>query len=189
MLIHFAGGYKPWEYIRINASWIWWEVARKALAEADYKRLYAQAVQFAIQSDWSYLLELSRKQKDIIIVGFSDIGRGVAESLLWGDIENIRCYCDNDRKKQGLVYEGMEVLSVQAACCQYPQALWIVTSQNYHKEIKRQLRDLGIDNDKIIQYMEKGIAYYERIDENYKMHEKKEKELKDYSKMAKQKVT
>lgn len=178
MIIHFSGRFKPWEYVRVNRSEIWWNAAREALAESDYVAMYDAAKSLSVQSDWSYLLEKIRQYKDIIIVGFSDIGKNVADALLWREANKIGCFCDNDRKKQGKIYKQKEVLSIEGANENYPCGPWIITSQNYHREIKKQLEDMGIGIDRIIRYVDKSEAYYEAVDDRYQELEEKEKVLR-----------
>ena len=77
-----------------------------------------------------------------------------------------------------VIGDNREVLSIEGANENYPCGLWIITSQNYHREIKKQLEDMGIGIDRIIRYVDKSEAYYEAVDDRYQELEEKEKVLR-----------
>lgn len=180
MLFHFPGRYKPWDYVRTKASDTWWNTAKEALPENEYKNLYNSACMLAMQNDWSNLVRICKKQKDIVIVGYSDIGRDLADSLLRSGIKRIRCFCDNNIEKQGMDYRDIVVSSITIANQRYPDSLWIVSSQNYYKQIMEQLREMEIDKRKIIRYIDKNESYYKMIDEKYKANEDMQAGLKEH---------
>lgn len=177
-IIHFTGQYKPWDYLRIRGSHLWWEVAKKALDVNDYNKLYNRAVKKEKESDWEYILEQCKNEKNIIIVGFSEIGKDVAESLIRCGVVEIKCFCDNNKDKQLNTYKDIKVYSFEEALKRYSNALWINTSQRSSKAINKQLWGMGIQKNKVIVYLNKSDIYFNLLDERYKSYEKEQLTLK-----------
>ncbi len=183
-ILHFAGQYKPWNYIRIRGSHLWWKYAKKALDVNEYNKLYGKAVEIAKKSDWKYILEQCMNEKNIIIVGFSEIGKDVAESLRRCGVIQIRCFCDNNKNKQLSVYNDLKIYSIDEAFDKYPKASWINTSQRYYKEINEQLREIGIQKNKVIVYLNKSYSYFNLLEERYIRYEEKQLDLKRSGKLT-----
>ena len=182
-ILHFPGKYKPWNCIRTGGADLWWKCAERALSAVDYEELYNSAVENTQKNDWEYILNRCKNIKDVIIIGFSDIGKDVADSLMRCGIENIKCFCDNNREKQLLEYNAIKVLSIDHADLEYPEALWINTSQAGARDINKQLLLKGIRKDSILVYTVKSKLYYENIDEQYREYEAKQYRMKQYGEM------
>ncbi len=174
MIFHFSGKYKPWTFLRTNASGIWWEMAKKALSNEEYQSIYSAAEELSKVTDWSYLTKQCKEQDDIIIMGYSEIAKELINLLMQSGINHVRCFCDNNADKIGLSYIGKEVLAVKDALEKYPRALWLVSSQNYYKEIQEQLSSLGIPEENIRWYFHKDKFYYHSIDNQYRLQEELE---------------
>lgn len=172
-ILHFSGKYKPWKFIRIRGSHLWWESAKEALPPEDYDEIYKQAIDNIQKTDWNYILGQCRQAKDIIVVGFSEIGKDTAESLLRCGISDIRCFCDNSKEKQKAQYHDLMVYSVVEAFEKYPEALWVNTSQVSAKAISEQLVSIGVKAESILVYVHKSEQYYDNLDEQYQEYEKK----------------
>ena len=171
-IIHFPGRYKPWNFIRMRGSDLWWERAKKALYPEDYDELWEHAVENTKKSDWGYSVERCRKADDIVIVGFSEIGKDTADSLERCGISNIRCFCDNNKEKQKMQYHNLAIYPVDEAYRKYPKALWVNTSQNSAGVISRQLMSAGVDEENILIYVYKSEQYYDNLDEQYQEYER-----------------
>lgn len=68
--------------------------------------------------------------------------------------------CDNSKKKQGQMMETFCILSVEEAVNKCNDEKWIVANKYYSEEIKKQLVELGVKEDKII-----VISYIPEINE------------------------
>lgn len=183
-ILHFSGRYKPWIFTRVRGSSLWWESARKALTPKDYKEIYGIAAENTRRSDWSYVLEKCENAGAIVIIGFSDKGKDVADSLKRCGIQNIKCFCDNSKEKQLSEYNGLTVYSIEDAFERYPKALWVNTSQVYARKINIQLIDMGIENDEIVVYTHKTNQYYNSVDEQYQEYEAEQLALKQYGRKS-----
>lgn len=171
-ILHFPGKYKPWKFIKMRGSHWWWKNAKEALEPQDYNEIYQYAVENMKKNDWKYILERCALEENIIIVGFSDIGRDVADSLRRCGINSIKCFCDNSREKQNTEYHNLAVYSVEKAYEKYAEALWINTSQVSAKVISRQLITMGAKKENILVYIYKSEQYYNNLDEQYLEYEK-----------------
>ena len=173
-IMHFAGRYKPWNSRRIRGSELWWNYAKKALDTEDYNEIYNKVVETDKKSDWIYILEKCKDAEDIIVIGFSQIGKNVVESLRRCGVIQIRCFCDNSKEKQLYGYDNLKVYSFERALKRYPKALWINTSQKYRDEINTQLYKMGVLQNKIVVYFNKADSYYDLLDEQYKEYEEEQ---------------
>lgn len=178
-ILHFPGKYKPWKFMKIRGSHWWWKNAKEALESQDYDEMYQCAVENMKKNDWKYIFERCALEEDIVIVGFSDIGRDVADSLRRCGINGIKCFCDNSREKQNMKYHDMPVYSVEKAYEKYSKALWVNTSQVSAKIISSQLMDMEVKKEKILVYVHKSGQYYDNLDEQYLEYEKKQLAFKE----------
>ena len=80
-------------------------------------------------------------------------------------------FADNDQDKEGLGYQGIPVIRAEKLCEEYPDAVYIISSQNGFIHIKKQLNELGIEDGRIIRYIHKDRTYYARLDEPYREYE------------------
>lgn len=172
-IIHFTGKYKAWHFLRIRGSHLWWECAKKALPPEDYENIYKNALKKMEETDWTYILGRCENMDHVIVAGFSDIGRDVADSLARCNIRNVVCFSDNDRTKQGADYHGLKVHCVEEAHQKYQEALWINTSQASAKAISTQLLSIGVKKENILVYINKSEQYYDNLDEQYQEYEEK----------------
>lgn len=88
-------------------------------------------------------------------------------------------FCDNSEEKQGKAVDDLAVLSLDAANELYPDAYYYITTQLYYKEIKAQLLNKGIAENRIseydvvfqLQWERKCISYYiEKAEEVEKLY-------------------
>lgn len=166
-VLHYNGFFKPWLCTRLKVNQIWWDYAKKALCKDDYNKQVDEAKQFEEKSDWSYILRKIENENQIVVFGFSDIGKSSINLLNKFNIEKVVGICDNDEKKQGLNYQGINVLSVEEAVKRFPSAFWVITSQNRTTQISEQLQKMGINEKKIVRYIFKSSIYYNGLDDKY----------------------
>lgn len=174
VIIHFVGGLKPWNNMRVAGANEWWYFAQKALSQREYIELEENARKNTVKIDVSTLIKAAKAAEDIIIFGYSDIGKQVCDILEKNKVMSIRSFCDNAENKQGQDYKGYKVDNVKNLMENYPNAFWIITSQNYYNQIKIQLENHGVLSEQIMRYMHKGIGYYELLDDQYLEHEQEE---------------
>ena len=114
-----------------------------------------------------YIFDCWKNQKSIVLFGAAETGKYILE-LLRNQGADIQCFCDNDLSLQGKNVNGVKVLSPADAAQQYFDALFIIASVNYRKEIQKQLIDLGIDNKNIVSFLwNKGYDYYKNLESAY----------------------
>lgn len=176
-ILHFAGGYKPWNHLRILGGTEWWKRAEEALEIDIYRELYENAYKKAFQSDWSYILKRCLNEKILIIVGYSSVGIEVLSCLKRCGIKSRLYFCDNSKEKQRLSDDSITIFSVEELVRNYPEALWINTSQYRYLEINAQLNELGISEERILVYRKKDDSYYRMLDGSYREYELKQIQL------------
>ena len=64
---------------------------------------------------------------------------------------DVTAFCDNDGRKHHTFINSVEVISLEQAIAQYPEALYIVANKRYEKKIVMQLEDKGVVSEKICQ--------------------------------------
>lgn len=167
-IIHFAGGnMKPWYNLRTEGSNIWWMYADRLPANELYAQYMDAAVQWCNCLRWEYILNKCESFKDIIIFGFSDIGRDLFDYLTVNGIHNIACFCDNDKCKQGQEYKNVKVMDFKSLTDISTDILFINSSQIYYKEIQAQMTDAGVREKNIVRYIRKSKIYYMALKEEY----------------------
>ena len=85
----------------------------------------------------------------IYIFGAGKTGQFVAMFLLMKAIKNIIGYCDNNVELQGKSLGRFSVLSPSEAVEKQPDAFYIIAVKNYVHEIKEQMVELGVSEDRI----------------------------------------
>ncbi len=170
-VLHYTGYFKPWICSRLKINRLWWEQAKQALNEEEYNLIKKQAGEAERISDWSYVLDRVKEEKEVVIFGFSEIGKNVADRLVKTGEGNIVAFADNDIRKAGLEYEKIPVMSMAEIRLNFSSPFFIISSQNGFRSISSQLKELGIPEKKIIRYIYKDKTYYERLDEKYSAYE------------------
>lgn len=174
---HFVGIFKPWVCTRLTINQIWWDEAKKILDAKLYERVLEQAEEFERKSDWEYIIQAVGDKKQIVVFGCSKIGLTVAGRIK--DEKEMRTivFADNDAGKIGTTVAGIHVLSAKEAFLKYPDALYIISSQNGFKQIGSQLLQLGVNKKNILRYVHKDETYYSKLDERFAAHEKQQIEM------------
>jgi lipopolysaccharide biosynthesis glycosyltransferase len=152
-IVHFCGPNKPWENRYLCMADRWWDVAKMALEEDIYEKLYRVA---SIGYGSERIADIAVRCKEtgiVIIVGYSDHGIFVRNALLRYGIAAEIFFCDNDRKKRELMLTDEKIYTPEEAATRYKDALWINVVQKQREEIVSQLRRLNIPNECIVNYM------------------------------------
>ncbi len=181
LIVHFVGNkVKPWYNFRCKCSELWREEAKKLISPQEYQEMEESAESWQKHISWYFMVDWARQQNKIIVFGFTDIGKELVEGLQRAGIDNIICFCDNNKQKQGQIYNGIKVLDIQEALSQYKEVSIINSSQNYYNEIEIQLLKLGIDNSRICRFSSKGYIYYISIIRDFYEDEIKEIYYKEF---------
>lgn len=85
-------------------------------------------------------------ERPIGIFGAGSVGKRLV--YVYDDIMNFQCFIDN--KAAGSIYEGLPVLSLVEFQKMYSDGIVLISTSLYHKEIKEQLLQSGIDEKDII---------------------------------------
>lgn len=164
-MIHYPGVFKPWYCRRLKANQLWWSVAKKVLNSSELDKYVRSAEEYERVGDWTTIWEKIKYEKEIVIFGYSEGGRKLQELLENYPNRFEIAFADNDERKHGYTVDGKEILAARRAVEWHKKAYWIISSQLSHVVIKKQLIELGVDEDRIIRYIYKNDAYYEGLDE------------------------
>ncbi len=170
-ILHYTGTLKTWLCTRLKVNQIWWQYAERALRKEDYIVQVEKAREFEKESDWTYILDRINRETNIVIVGFSEIGKKLFDILKRLKPKETIVICDNDDRKYQMHYQGVQIQSVEKTGLLYPDAIWIVASQTGYDTIKKQLIGIGVEGKKVIRYVHKSEIYYEGLDERYRKYE------------------
>lgn len=95
------------------------------------------------------------KGRLLIIFGAGEYGTACYAFLRRNHVETILCFCDNDKNKEHKKIMGKICVSPESVQMQYqdelPKILFIIANELHHREIKKQLLDMGVEGDNIIQ--------------------------------------
>ncbi len=150
---------------------MWWEQAANVLDKDIYDTLIQNANEFETKSDWLFLQNLIKNERQIVICGFSEIGKKIAKKILNDNNDKQILFADNDISKENEDFNNVCVTSILKAYDKYPDAIYIISSQNGFRQIKEQLNRIGINDKRIYRYIYKDETYYSRLDEKYREYE------------------
>lgn len=172
---HFTGAFKPWICTRLSINMLWWEEAKRVLNTSAYEEIRHNAEKYETENDWNYICYAVNKETDIAIFGFSEIGKRIAQDLRKRKAKTNIFFVDNDKQKEGMAYQQIKVFSAVKAKEIYPDAVYIITSQNGYKQITSQLQEAGVSKTKIYRYIYKDDTYFKRLSKTYVEYEMKQK--------------
>lgn len=183
VIIHFAGGnMKPWHNLRCKAAGKWWSCAKRVLEDGKYKEMYDIAERKTKERDFDYLVSCLEKSKnEIIIVGFSLIGKMLCEDLTKKGY-NVVSIFDNNEVFWGDVYNNCIVGPPKNIDYAQSKVKVIIAVQGRWDSILAQLRSLGYEENSIIKYDAKNKIYYMGLDERFYEYEFREIVHREYGK-------
>ena len=172
-IIHYATPeLRPWEHFFYWESRIWWDTASEWLEESSYQNLKEKVQKKEDERRWADYLKKCRKYQKIVIFGFTAYGKEVCDGLLNSGLQEKLVFCDNALHKQGLIYKGIAVISMEAA--KKSDTLFINSSQRRREEVMKVLLDSGVQEDDIICYARRKREYYVYLDSEYYLDELKD---------------
>lgn len=89
------------------------------------------------------------RQTCSVIFGCGENGSASYSFLRRNHVNNLICFCDNDKSLWGKTHMGIRVLSPEAAAQKYPDALFIVANDAHFHSMKSQLMEYGVKIGKI----------------------------------------
>lgn len=95
----------------------------------------------------------------------------IAKKILNDNNDKQILFADNDISKENEDFNNVCVTSILKAYDKYPDAIYIISSQNGFRQIKEQLNRIGINDKRIYRYIYKDETYYSRLDEKYREYE------------------
>lgn len=171
-VLHFTGYFKPWICTRLKVNILWWKEAEKVLDSVVYHKVLGSAREAEWKSDWNYIKEVVGKAGRIVICGYSEIGKKVANRLLRDGAQSIVAFSDNDKMKVGCRYRDIPVIFTDNLKDGYEDTFYIISSQNGFRSIRNQLKKIGVKDNRIIRYVHKDETYFARLSKKYVEYEK-----------------
>lgn len=153
-ILHYSNNnVKPWRSLDYEYSDLWWEYFCKTSYAGEEKKRKAiiNAKRAEKEKRFEQLIEKLKQEKYVVLFGYYEIGIELLKKLKRDQVQ-VHCFCDNDRGKWGNGTDGLAVESLENCLLKYPEAFFIITSQNYAGEIARQLEEAGVSEDRILKY-------------------------------------
>lgn len=152
-IVHFYGPSKPWENLSLESGIAWWNMAKDILEDEEYEELYRTALVGNGLKNIAEIVSKCSKIQTIIIAGYSDLGIIVKNALLKYGITGNILFCDNNKKKRELILSEQKIYCPEELIKDYKEAVWINVVQEKRNEVTGQLKDLGISETRIINYV------------------------------------
>ena len=140
------------------------------LSNKDKEYLYEMAICKADDGEHSlYTLlkerHLYTKEHPVIIFGAGFCGKIYKPFIEGYQVGTLIAFCDNNIELIGTICEGLPVMSVEEACRHAPNALFVLGSYKFSKDMKEQLLGLGIEEERIFGFPDGekiyGIQYFD----------------------------
>lgn len=105
-----------------------------------------------LNEEWKMEWErLKHTDLPIVLFGAGCTSNHILKVFRKKNIEPV-CFCDNNIKKQNDKIDSLEVLSLYDVVTRYADCKFYITTQLYYCEIKRQLLDIGVSDERIVKY-------------------------------------
>lgn len=163
VIIHFPGERKPWLFRMSKGSNEWWKCAASFLSEqeeAQYRKMeeaYCKSLQF------ENLINSCGKR--VVVWGCSEIGRVLVKKLKQRNIQVV-AWGDNDKAKQGKTVDNILIVGV-GGLADFEYDAIIITNKSAYPQIKDELLQSGIKNERIFRYIHKDESYYLSLTPDY----------------------
>lgn len=87
--------------------------------------------------------------REIVIFGYGNIGTFVYAQIVRHKLGRVVAFCDNQLEKHGLVYDKVSVLPPAEAVKTYPHAYFVITSERFFDDMKKQLIFMNISEEQV----------------------------------------
>lgn len=118
-------------------------VMKQIREELQKSQVYQESASY-ITTYFHKCVDRLKKEEAVVIFGCGIYGKAIYDSMVLAGVENIKCFCDNNKNFAGTSYKGCEVLLPAEALDRYPDACFVVTPAGYENEILVQLFDMGV---------------------------------------------
>lgn len=108
--------------------------------------------QYKSQADNIHTMLDKVADRDAIIFGVGKLGRFVHMLLEYKRPGAVKAFCDNKEKLRGTAVQGMQVMSPEEANRQYPKAVYLIAGEKYETQMREQLGQLGVDEERMFTY-------------------------------------
>lgn len=159
-ILHYPGALiKPWKNSKVKLGEEWWKAAEIFMDTEEYTDLRDSMHKWTEKLDFQYIVNNIPVGSQIILFGFSDIGKKVYAKLAETRKYHVIGFCDNDIEKQGIKYEQICVYCLDGIQ-DFQNCYFVITSQRSAEVIKKQLMEREISEDKIFIYLDLQWKYY-----------------------------
>ncbi len=140
------------------------------LNNKDMEYLYEMTIRKADNGEHSlYTLlkerHLYAKEQPVIIFGAGFCGKIYKRFIEGYKVGTLVAFCDNSSELIGSICEGLPVISVEEAYRKMSNALFVLGSYKFSKEMKEQLLELGMEEERIFSYPNReqiyGLQYFD----------------------------
>lgn len=166
-ILHYPGRLiKPWKNRKVKLGTEWWGRAKIFEETEEYGTIKADMVRWTGQLGIGYIEKNIPEGNGIVLLGFSDIGKKVFAELLKTKKYKIIGFIDNDKNKHGQIYEQLPVTGIDEVTNtrEMTDYYFVITSQRSAEEIKKQLMEKNIRENRIFIYMNLNQNYYRSIE-------------------------
>lgn len=100
------------------------------------------------------LINISKtaENRNIVIFGYGNLGIFVYAQIKRHGLGRVAAFCDNQREKQGLLFDGIAVLSPEQAAERYCNGCFVVAGGRWSGDMSEQLTALGVPRKQICAY-------------------------------------
>lgn len=117
------------------------------------KELYEEFVRRHLWKQQQFLhIERIAAGRHIVIFGYGNTGTFVYAQIKKHGLGKVAAFCDNQREKQGDLFDKIPVLSPAAAVCRHPEACFVIAGGRYAQEMERQLISMKVSPGRICSY-------------------------------------
>jgi len=174
VIIHYTGGIKPWDNLRSIMSREWWRCAKMTYPERECLQILENAEWITQHRDWSTLFYTCEPFAEIIIWGYTLIGKKIIAEFQKRNINKICCFCDNDKDKQKEAWNSIQVFDLKKVLEKYKNPFFIIASQRQYQDIMKELNAHGVEEWRMIRFINKSESYYELLEPQYYEYERKD---------------
>lgn len=150
-LVHFVAPYtKPWNNLNAILTQLWWQEAKKALPEYLYNTLYRAAEERTDCYAVSDIMPKMAMYEKIVIFGCGKVGKSLFKFLARLQPGKVIEFWDNNPVDQGKSFQGISVQAPKAK--DGDDKLIIISCQNGQEEVRKQLYQMGYQEEELSMY-------------------------------------
>lgn len=171
LILHYAESEKPWNNLRGVASDVWWEYAQNALPSDRYEECRKRAENITGKGGYEGMAAIISQYDEVVVFGYSFYGKEAVRILRNLGLRSVVAFCDNNEKKQGEVFEGLEVKSLAQIKKEYKNPFFVNASQRQAGIVAGFLQENGYGREQVWHYnypqYRKTELYFSVLDKRY----------------------